>query len=361
MRQFLIILALFCSSQVLFSQIVDGPYKEFYDSGELKIEGQNKNNKRVGDWKSYHKNGKVSSAYSYNNGKQNRERTVYYESGKIKFLIKRKNEDYIRSEYYETGELKRENKYKNGYYKEFYKDGTLKVEANYLDFQFSGEWKQYNANGILEWIVNYKEGYRNGNYSQYHKNGKLKTEGVHKNDKANGKELRYNEEGVLEWEGNYLNGNLNKTWTKYNSEGDKVEKVKYKNGTLISGNDNLSPIEIPDGIFEKVPLYPGCENVYGNRARKNCMSEKISKHVNTKFNTDLALKINAYGLHKIKISFKIDKSGRATDIKAETPILIFEAEAKRVINLLPIMKPGIQDGKLVEVPYTLPLLFRIVK
>ena len=53
------------------------------------------------------------------------------------------------------------------------------------------------------------------------------------------------------------------------------------------------------------------------------------------------------------------EDGDVIDVKAITPIPAFEIEAKRVINLLPKIKPGIQDGKKVTVPYGLPIVFRV--
>ncbi len=46
-------------------------------------------------------------------------------------------------------------------------------------------------------------------------------------------------------------------------------------------------IEVPFAVIENVPVYPGCEKG-NNAAKKACMSEKISKFVQKKFNTELA-------------------------------------------------------------------------
>lgn len=347
--------------QITYSQ-QNGPYKEHYDSGQLKVEGEYLYKKRIGKWKSYFENGQISREYSYDDtGKRNKETRSFYESGAVKYKVEIEEDEYIGSNYYETGELKSKAQIKDGFYKEFLKDGTLKIEANRLDYDLSGSWKRYYNNGKTEWIVNYKEGYRSGDYKNYYETGKLKIEGELKEDKIDGEELRYNKDGILEWKGYNNAGRFNKTWTKYDIEGNKVEKIKYKDGKLLSGKSEIVAVEVPDGVFEKVPLYPGCEIVYGNRARKKCMSEKIARFINKKFNTDLALKVNAYGLHKIKVSFKIDKAGSVTDIEAITPILVFEMEAKRIINLLPKMEPGIQFGKKVIVPYSLPIVFQVAK
>ncbi|WP_053992950.1 energy transducer TonB [Mangrovimonas sp. TPBH4] len=118
-------------------------------------------------------------------------------------------------------------------------------------------------------------------------------------------------------------------------------------------------IEVPFAVIENVPVFPGCEKEKGNNAKKACMSEKISKFVNKKFNTDLASELGLSGRQRINVIFKIDKNGEITNIMARAPHPGLEKEAKRVIGLLPKMKPGMQRGKAVTVPYSLPILFQV--
>ncbi|MGR7812467.1 energy transducer TonB [Lacinutrix undariae] len=118
-------------------------------------------------------------------------------------------------------------------------------------------------------------------------------------------------------------------------------------------------IEVPFSVIENVPVFPGCENKKGNNAKKACMSEKISRFVNKKFNTDLASELGLSGRQRINVIFKIDKSGNITNIMARAPHPGLEKEAKRVIGLLPKMQPGKQRGKSVTVPYSLPILFQV--
>ncbi|MCK8481942.1 energy transducer TonB [Psychroserpens algicola] len=118
-------------------------------------------------------------------------------------------------------------------------------------------------------------------------------------------------------------------------------------------------IDVPFNVIENVPIFPGCENEKGNEAKKQCMSDKISKFVNRKFNTDLAGDLGLSGRQRINVIFKIDKTGNIVGIRARAPHPGLEKEAKRVIGLLPKMKPGKQRGKPVNVPYSLPILFQV--
>ena len=118
-------------------------------------------------------------------------------------------------------------------------------------------------------------------------------------------------------------------------------------------------IEVPFAVIENVPVFPGCENMVGNNAKKQCMSDKISQFVNKRFNTELASELGLSGRQRISVIFKIDKTGNITNIMARAPHPGLEKEAQRVIGLLPKMQPGKQRGKAVTVPYSLPILFQV--
>lgn len=117
-------------------------------------------------------------------------------------------------------------------------------------------------------------------------------------------------------------------------------------------------IEVPFHVIENVPIYPGCEKG-NNEAKKKCMSQKIQKFVQKKFNTDLAGDLGLTGRQRISVMFKIDKSGNVVGVRSRAPHPRLEKEAARVINLLPKMKPGKQRGKAVTVPYSLPIIFQV--
>jgi protein TonB len=116
--------------------------------------------------------------------------------------------------------------------------------------------------------------------------------------------------------------------------------------------------DVPFAIIEDVPVYPGCK---GNKAQlRACLQEKITKHVNRKFNSDLASDLGlAPGVKKIFVMFKIDKTGNIADVMARAPHKRLQEEAIRVVKLLPKMTPGKQRGRPVGVKYSLPIAFKV--
>ena len=132
----------------------------------------------------------------------------------------------------------------------------------------------------------------------------------------------------------------------------KSEKKPVLN--VVDGNN----VEVSFSSVENVPIFPGCEK--GNNAKRSkCMSEKISKFVQKRFNTKLAGNLGLSGRQRISVIFKIDKLGDVVGVRARAPHPKLEDEAIRVINLLPKMKPGMQLGKAVIVPYSLPIIFEV--
>ena len=117
--------------------------------------------------------------------------------------------------------------------------------------------------------------------------------------------------------------------------------------------------EVPFSIIENVPIFPGCEGKGNNDARRKCMSDKIDKIISKKFDTELGSELGLSGIQRIYVLFKIDEKGNVVDVRARAPHPKLQAEAQRVVKLLPKMTPGKQRGKPVRVSYTKPIVFKI--
>ncbi|BAO75939.1 M56 family metallopeptidase [Winogradskyella sp. PG-2] len=150
-------------------------------------------------------------------------------------------------------------------------------------------------------------------------------------------------------------------------ENDDYEKIIMTDGkSTFVVNDYKSPeqneviesIEVPFSVVEEVPTLVECKDLMSNVDRKDCMNQFVNKHVNKNFNTSLADSLSS-GRKRIFIQFKIDTLGYVKAIKARGPSKVLEEEAKRVIKTLPQFTPGKQKGKLVVVPYSLPIVFQV--
>ena len=109
--------------------------------------------------------------------------------------------------------------------------------------------------------------------------------------------------------------------------------------------------------LEKSPIWPGCENVEESYIRK-CFQEQIQKHIarNFRYPEEAQLK----GIQgRVFVLFVITREGYVDAIRTKGPDPILEAEARRIISLLPRMTPGMVDGKKVRVPFSAPIIFKL--
>ena len=126
---------------------------------------------------------------------------------------------------------------------------------------------------------------------------------------------------------------------------------------VADADEMLDEVHVPFNVIEEVPVYPGCEDLASNVEKKDCMSESITNFIIENFDTKIASENGLSGRQRINVIFKIDMEGNITGIRSRAPHPALEAEAIRVISLLPRMKPGVQRGKVVSVPYSLPIIF----
>ena len=197
-------------------------YKEYYDSGELKIFGAKKNDQNAGEWKYYFEDGVISKI-----GK--------YENGNI------------------TGE-----------WKYYYNNGTLRIIGKYKDGKDIGEWKYYHENGTLRAIGNYENGKMSGEWKYYHNNGTLSKIGNREDGKDTG-----------EWKYYDKNGNLSKIEKKETDKEAIEEKINYYfDGTRTDNSDLLRKAFHPDATLKFIDK----EGVYKMRS----IQEFFSYFTNTK-------------------------------------------------------------------------------
>lgn len=137
---------------------------------------------------------------------------------------------------------------------------------------------------------------------------------------------------------------------------DTLKKLGFANA---KSEQKLSNGEVPFSVVENPPFYKECEGIKDQSEKKKCTSDKVSKFVMKNFNTNLAISLGLEGRQNIFVTFKIDKKGNITDVKARGPHSVIEDEATRVIKMLPKMIPGKHNGKTVTVPYSLPIIFQV--
>lgn len=126
--------------------------------------------------------------------------------------------------------------------------------------------------------------------------------------------------------------------------------IKLK-GVQISGNGK----DIPFSVVEEVPIFPGCEDAADPRA---CFQKNIQRHISKNFRyPEEAQKQGIQG--RVSVMFTIDEQGNISNIRKRGPDKLLEDEVVRIIEKLPKMKPGKEQGKAVRVPFSIPITFKL--
>ena len=172
-------------------------------------------------------------------------------------------------EYYEDGKLKVEGKYKQGLrdgeFKEYFQDGTVRIISNYLENELFGPFKDYREDGSLKRECNYNrlvanldklvesenfslvetsllgnnsnKGKIEGVFKDYFSNGQLESQYhyviVDGFDVWQGPFVRYYENGQVKSEGGFNNGAFHGVFRDYDETGLLISERSYDNGRKI--------------------------------------------------------------------------------------------------------------------------------
>ena len=132
----------------------------------------------------------------------------------------------------------------------------------------------------------------------------------------------------------------------YTSQEDEV--IAVKGVKLDTKQERSTDEEVIFQVVEEMPSFPGGMN--------ECMMFLAQ---NMKYPVE-AQEAKIEG--RVIVQFIVDRDGSITDVKVVRSISPeLDAEAVRVISLMPKWNPGKQRGKAVAVKYTMPVMFRLQK
>ncbi|MDH7445365.1 energy transducer TonB [Aquimarina sp. 2201CG14-23] len=140
---------------------------------------------------------------------------------------------------------------------------------------------------------------------------------------------------------------------------EPVESTPFNPDAIHDKEDEEVPENVPFSVVEDVPIFPGCEKLKSNKERAACFSEKISKIISRKFNTDIGSEYGLNGVQRIYTLFDVSADGTIQNIQVRAPHPKLKKEAERVIGLFPKMTPGKQRKIPVTVKYQLPIVFKV--
>ncbi len=259
------------------------------------------------------------------------------------------------------------NGYKNGVFTEYYSNGKLKSEVDYLHGKLNGKYISYNEKGNKEYEANYELGLEDGQEIYYHSNGKIKATFNYKRGKIiDGIYSIYKDDGSIEKTEHYEYKNC------IYCNVDSKQNCSYCGGTgksseimitlvNLQSNDNLEETAIkqqavpestleedikPFLVVEQMPEFVGGTEELMNFLKQNIKYPKMARE------TGIA--------GTVLVQFVVGTDGKIYDLKILRGIGGgCDEEAIEVIKSMPNWNPGKQDGVTVPVLFQLPIKFSL--
>lgn len=249
-----------------------GPWKWFYENGIVKSEGVYKNGLKNGLFKEYDKQGNLKKIEKFvDDLKQESAEEVarldlrrdYFPTGKVKVEATYRNgvPEGIRREFDENGTVVRSFIFRNGIiagegiinpdglrqglWKEYYPDGTLKSQGNYVNGNKTGDWEFFYPKGELEQKGSYNDqGKPVGKWVWFYSSGKILREENYRNGLKDGLMTEYSPEGIVIAQGDYIDSFEDGFWTFengfYREEGELIEGMRQGNWKHFYENNALA-------------------------------------------------------------------------------------------------------------------------
>ena len=102
---------------------------------------------------------------------------------------------------------------------------------------------------------------------------------------------------------------------------------------------------------EQMPMWGDCTD-------EACTQTEIMKYIARNFRyPKMAQDRKIQG--RVFVQFTIDIDGTISQIRTRGPHPLLEQEGRRIISLIPRIQPGMQNGKPVRVPFSIPITFKL--
>ena len=188
-----------------------GEWHDFYPNGQLRYEGQFKNDKCKGTFRYYDEQGNLKATNEFDKSGEKALNKTYAPNGRL-----------IATCYYLTQK-------KDGEWK-YYDDnsGQLSLVEDNVAGKVHGWSRLYNPqNGMLAEETQFVEGQPEGQCRKYSDTGVLIMECLYHNGLLDGPTKTYYPSKALKEEGQYATGQKSGVWKTYNEDGEVIAEESY--------------------------------------------------------------------------------------------------------------------------------------
>ena len=219
--------------------IPNGKYIEYYKNGQIKVQGNNKDGKRDGEFKAFLRNGKSAGSVFYKDGKIIKSTLVNSMKDNASFSLVTDINYNLNSHEIVTDE------FPNQLLKQYFifnKNGLL-----------DGESREYYEEGDIKSISPFKNNIPDGIFISYYQNGNIKEKHTYKNGNEEGEGLFYYENAKLEEKYFMKNGKLDGEATAYFEDGKIRNKSIFKDGIKLE-EETYKDDEIRKNTFKNAEI-----------------------------------------------------------------------------------------------------------
>jgi TonB family protein len=252
-----------------------------------------------------------------------------------------------KAKFYRIGHQDNEGKW-HGLVRDFYMTDTLQMRGHYVNGKRNGVFVYHYPNGAIKAESTYENDAMLGKHTSWYTNGRLREESVYE---ASAAPFPFNVKLVSYWDSTGVqtlkdgNGKI----AEYHPNGKLYFEETYRDNNLQQGvsYDKEGNRYTYDSSSEQMPEFPG-----GIPA----LMDYLSKTIRYPYE---ARRKGAQG--KVFVSFVVAPDGSVTNVHVPQPAIGYgcEEEAVRVVQKMPLWKPGKQRGQPVPVRYALPINFKM--
>ena len=188
-----------------------GPWRDFYSNGQLRYEGQFKNDRCKGVFKYYDEQGNLKATNEFDKSGERALNKTYAPNGRL-----------VATGYYQNQKKEGEWKYYDA------QSGQLRLVEDNKNGKVHGWSRFYNPNnGALAEELQYVEGQPEGQCLKYSDAGVLLMECLYHGGLLDGLSRSYYPNSALKEEGRYAQGQKVGIWKTYNEDGDVIAEEAF--------------------------------------------------------------------------------------------------------------------------------------
>lgn len=188
----------------------EGPWKEYYEDGSLRVEGTYKDGLKEGDWRYYSSKGNLIQEGGFRKGKPHGDWVWNYEDGAVH-----------RRESYRRGR-------EEGSSIEYNPTGKVTAQGEFIDGLKEGPWIYRQGDHVIK--GEYSSGEKTGKWSGIYDNGKTQFKGEFINGFAKGKHRYFFSDGSIMQDGKYRSGLKEGEWRRFDELGELLLRSEFKSG-----------------------------------------------------------------------------------------------------------------------------------